>query len=70
MPADAARRQGDIARLAFLLLGGRDAAMEFLNNPDEALGARPIDLSVSGEEGHALVQRRIGRLVGAGITNP
>ena len=40
-PADA-KRQGDISQLAFLTMGGRDAAVEFLNSENAALGGRHV----------------------------
>ena len=55
---DQAERQGEVARLAFELLG-RDAAMVFLNTPDAALGGRPIDLAIGSTEGAANVTRAI-----------
>src|SRR3546814_7569808 len=37
-----AQRQGAISALAFQLLGGRDAALDFLNTENKPLGGRPI----------------------------
>jgi uncharacterized protein (DUF2384 family) len=62
LPKDEARRQGNIATLAFLLLGGRDRAMAFLNTADEGLGARPIDLAIGSDEGYARVEQAIRRM--------
>jgi uncharacterized protein (DUF2384 family) len=59
-PANA-RRQGDITRLAFVLLG-REAAIEFLNADNTELGARPLDLAIASESGCALVEAELGRL--------
>ena len=59
---DAARRQGEVTNLAFMLLGGRDAAIEFLNNPDGRLGGRPIDVAIASAEGAALVSHAIERM--------
>jgi hypothetical protein len=55
LPADSARRQGEVTHLAFLRLGGRDAAVAFLNAPDDALGGRPIDIASARAEGAAAV---------------
>lgn len=62
MPADMAKRQGEIAALAFMLLGGRDGAVSFLNSKNQRLGARPIDLAIASEEGFALVEQVIKRM--------
>lgn len=59
---ESARRQGEVTHLAFLLLGGRDAAIEFLNNPDVGVGGRPIDVAIASAEGAATVTRAIRRL--------
>jgi hypothetical protein len=40
-----ARRQGAISALAFQLLGGRDAALDFLNTEDAILSGRPIAIA-------------------------
>jgi uncharacterized protein (DUF2384 family) len=59
-PANA-RRQGDITRLAFTLLG-REAAIEFLNSENAELGGRPLDLAIASESGCAVVEAELGRL--------
>ena len=59
-PANA-RRQGDITRLAFVLLG-REAAIEFLNSDNAELGGRPLDLAIASESGCAVVEAELGRL--------
>jgi uncharacterized protein (DUF2384 family) len=59
MPADSAERQGRVTMLAWRLLGGRDEAMAFLNNHNEALGGRPLDLAVASVEGCEAVERAI-----------
>lgn len=51
----AARRQGDTTRLAMLVLG-KEAAISFMNAPNDKLGGRPIDLVIKSEEGRALVE--------------
>jgi hypothetical protein len=56
-----ARRQGDITRLAFDLLG-RDPAIAFLNGDNAALGARPLDLAIASEEGCAQVESELRRM--------
>jgi hypothetical protein len=57
-----ARRQGDITTIAFMLLGGKEPAMAFLNTVSNELGARPIDLAAESDEGLAKVNRIIHRL--------
>lgn len=69
LSADAARRQGEVTHLAFLALGGRDAAVEFLNLPDSSLGGRPLDIAIASVEGAAKVTQAIRRLAGEGIKN-
>lgn len=59
MPVERAERQGRITTLAWQLLGGRDAAMAFLNHHDETLGGRPLDLAVASAEGCAAVEQAI-----------
>ena len=51
----ASRRQGDVTRLAILILG-RETAIEFMNTHDEALGGRPIDLAIVSDEGRSRVE--------------
>ena len=57
-PADA-KRQGDISQLAFLTMGGRDAAVDFLNSDNEALGGRPLALATASAEGFEQVASAI-----------
>jgi uncharacterized protein (DUF2384 family) len=56
-----ARRQGEISRLAFLLLG-RERAIAFLNGDHPGLGGRPLDLAVASDEGCAGVEAELARL--------
>jgi uncharacterized protein (DUF2384 family) len=58
---DKARRQGDITRLAFLVLG-REGAMDFLNSANAGLGGRPLDLAIASAEGRDLVEAALGRM--------
>lgn len=58
---DGARRQGNITRLAFTLLG-REAAIDFLNDHNAALKARPLDVAIESEDGCALVEAELGRM--------
>ena len=51
-----ADRQGLIARLAFELLGGRDAAMAFLNEDDAKLGGRPLDIAMASDAGFKSIE--------------
>lgn len=48
-------RRSEITNLAFSALGGRDAALSFLNSHNAVLGARPIDLATDSAEGWASV---------------
>ena len=61
IPPDQAARQGEITRLAFLLLG-RERAIEFLNGDNSRLGGRPIELAIGSEEGCAGVESELARL--------
>jgi uncharacterized protein (DUF2384 family) len=63
---DCAKRQGDITRLAFLLLG-REAAIAFLNTEHAELGGRPLDLATASDAGRNAVEAELGRLT---YTNP
>lgn len=58
---DKAHRQGEITRLAFLLLG-RDKAIAFLNSDNLELGARPLDLATQSTAGCASVEALLGRM--------
>ena len=58
---DQAKRQGEITRLAFLLLG-RDAAIAFLNTEHAVLGGRPLDVATADDEGRNCVEAEIGRM--------
>lgn len=64
---DSARRQGNITTLALTLLG-RETAIEFLNNENTELGARPLDLAIASEEGCALVEAELGRMTCRPVT--
>lgn len=59
LPREKAKRQGDITSLAFLRLGGREAAMAFLNHTDAELGGRPLDIAIASEEGCERVRQMI-----------
>lgn len=58
---DHARRQGEITRLAFLVLG-RETAIAFLNTAHTGLGGRPLDLATASDVGRNSVEAEIGRL--------
>lgn len=58
---DHARRQGEITRLAFLLLG-REAAIAFLNTAHAQLGGRPLDLATASDQGRNSVEAELDRL--------
>ncbi|WP_241233664.1 antitoxin Xre/MbcA/ParS toxin-binding domain-containing protein [Altericroceibacterium xinjiangense] len=61
MAPDCARRQGEITRLAFLLLG-REKAIAFLNTEHLGLGARPLDLATASAAGQASVEAELGQV--------
>lgn len=61
IPRDHAARQGEITRLAFLLLG-RERAITFLNTDHAALGGRPLALATASPAGHASVEAELGRM--------
>lgn len=65
LDGDKARRQGAISTLAFVLLGGRDDAMAFLNTASAALEARPIDLAMDSEQGYLRVEAVIREMANA-----
>jgi hypothetical protein len=65
---DHARRQGEITKLAFLLLG-KEAAIAFLNADHAELGGRPLDLATLSDEGRNSVEAEIGRLAYAAPGN-
>ncbi len=53
---DQASRQGQVATSAFRRFGERDKAMAFLNDHDDALGGRPLDLAIASAEGLQTVE--------------
>jgi len=55
LSAECAARQGGIASLAFECLGGREAAIRFLNEPHANLGGRPLDLAIADAQGFTRV---------------
>lgn len=52
-----------MTRLAMTLLG-REAAIEFMNADNVALGARPIDLAVESDEGRNRVESALATRAG------
>ena len=58
-PLDDARRQGNISQLAFLLMGGRDPALAFLNTENTKLGGRPLVIATASADGYAQVAAAI-----------
>lgn len=56
---ECAKRQGDITRLAFNLLGGGEPTLRFLNQPHEALKGRPLDVAIASAGGYAKVEQAI-----------
>jgi len=61
---DEGRRQGEIVNLAYLLLGGKDEALGFLNVTSKALNARPIDLAMQSELGFMRVEALLRKMTG------
>jgi uncharacterized protein (DUF2384 family) len=61
LPPEDAKRQGEITRLAFLLLG-REAAIDFLNTAHAGLGGRPLDLAIASDAGRNSVEAELGRM--------
>lgn len=57
--SDLAQRQGDISQLAFLMMGGRDPAMDFLNSECPALGGRPLAIATASADGYEKIARAI-----------
>lgn len=51
---DELSRRGLITNVAFSLMGGDDA-IQFLNNFDETLGGRPLDLATQSASGYSAV---------------
>lgn len=56
------QRQGAISALAFQLLGGRDAALDFLNTENGSLGGRPLAIATQSMAGYAAVEQAIQSL--------
>lgn len=69
LDAAQAQRQGEITRLALLLLGP-ERAMEFLNNENADLGGRPLDLAIASIEGRDCVEAALGRLISHPAVSP
>jgi uncharacterized protein (DUF2384 family) len=61
IPPEQAARQGEITRLAFLLLG-REQAIDFLNGDHAGLGGRPLALATASDAGRASVEAELGRM--------
>lgn len=58
LSVEEADRQGRAVRLAFEKMG-RDASRAFLNEPDAALGGRPLDVATASASGMAAVEAAI-----------
>lgn len=54
-----AERQSKAALFAWKVLGGKDAATAFLNEHDDKLGGRPLDLAIASEAGLQAVMEEI-----------
>jgi uncharacterized protein (DUF2384 family) len=59
LSADGAERQGRVTKLAWEKLGGTAGAVDFLNNHDDALGGRPLDIAVASAAGLEAVEQAI-----------
>lgn len=55
-------RQGRVLQRAIERLGATDA-MAFLNNQDDELGGRPLDLAIASNDGLNAVEKRLDGLV-------
>lgn len=62
LSAAAASRQGEAAKLAFEALGGRDAAIAYLNTVCGKLGGRPLDIAVGSVDGLGRVARALANI--------
>jgi Protein of unknown function (DUF2384). len=62
LAVDAASRQGQVTKLAFERLGGKDAAIAYLNLESDRLGGRPLDLATASAEGLAQVERDLAHM--------
>ena len=63
IPRNEAVRQGEITRLAFLLLG-REQAIAFLNTDHSGLGGRPLALATQSPAGCESVIAELGKMGG------
>ncbi|MXP28278.1 DUF2384 domain-containing protein [Porphyrobacter algicida] len=63
IPQDQAVRQGNITRLAFIVLG-KEAAIAFLNTECPDLGGRPLAVATASEAGETQVRAMLEKLVG------
>lgn len=59
MQPEAATRQGRAATVAWEAFGDRDAAVAYLNNRDDTLGGRPIDIAIASAHGLVAVEASI-----------
>ncbi|SFG03326.1 hypothetical protein SAMN05518801_1063 [Novosphingobium sp. CF614] len=60
--SDHCRRRDEVSRLAFLLLGGRRAAYDFLNTPCAGLAGMPLKIAMTSALGQLQVSLLIRRL--------
>lgn len=58
IPKAEAVRQGNITRLAFILLG-KDAAIAFLNTEQPDLGGHPLSIATGSDAGEATVRSQL-----------
>ncbi|UNK78440.1 hypothetical protein MNQ96_12780 [Sphingopyxis granuli] len=63
---DHAKRQGDISQLAYLVMGGRDPAVAFLNGENAVLDGRPLAIATASPEGYA----RVAEIIRSGASVP
>jgi len=62
---DAAKRQGEVTKMAFETLGNKDAAIAYLNDECSSLGGRPLDIATGSAKGLQSVAHDLTRMSGA-----
>jgi hypothetical protein len=67
IPREHAVRQGEITRLAFVLLG-RELAITFLNTDSPSLGGRPLALATESDTGRDCVKAELAKMARLGAT--
>lgn len=59
LPPDGQKRQSLITHLAFSVFGNSADAIAFLNEDNDALGGRPLDLATASQSGFAAVEQAL-----------